>query len=525
MTQTAVSTPALERPAARTGERLVPVFDPRMEVTGPTAPVSVVILAVNEEINIADCLASCRWCDDVHVVDSCSEDRTVEIARAMGAQVHEHPFESFGKQRNWAIDNVPVRHDWIFHLDADERFTENLVRAMRERLAADPQEAGFHVPQKLMLMDRWLRRAGGYPTYQMRLFHKERMRFCDYGHGQRELTDGRVGVLDEPYLHYSFSKGLYDWLEKHNRYSSLEALRVIGDTNQEWSPGDLFSRHRVRRWRAWKVFSYHLPFRASLRWFVILFVMGGIFEGRAGWFYAGLIAMYEQMITQKLRLLRSSRGRGLMRVERDAAPSPRTGGPRPLEIPPAVDTQATTHADEPMQLRPESSPWTFTDKARRAIWMVIGKPIFRASFHNWHGFRTTILRLFGAKIGKRVAIRPTANVEVPWMLEIDDEATIGDSAILYSLGRIRIGKRSIISQYAHLCAGTHDYTDHTFKLIRAPITIGDDVWVGADAFVGPGVTIGDLTVLGARSSAYKDLPPHKVCVGNPAKAIRERELQ
>lgn len=519
-------------PASGEFRPVVPVFDPHMEVTRPTAPVSVVILALNEEINIADCLASCRWCDDVHVLDSGSTDRTMDIARAMGASVYEHPFESFGEQRNWAIDNIPVKHDWIFHLDADERFTEEVVTAMRDRLAQDPPEAGFHLPQKLMLMGRWLKRSGGYPTYQMRLFHKQRMRFCDYGHGQRELTDGKVGVLDVPYLHYSFSKGLYDWLDKHNRYSSLEALRVIGDTNQTWSLRDLFSKHRVHRWRAWKVFSYHLPFRASLRWLVILFVMGGILEGRAGWFYARLIAIYEQMITQKLRLLRSGAGRGLMRMERDGAPPPPNGAPRPIERLSAADngspynSAATADAQaDAVQLRPESSPWTFREKARRAIWMLIGKPIFRASFHNWHGFRTLILRAFGAKIGNRVAIRPTANVEVPWMLEIDDEATIGDSAILYSLGKIRIGKRSIISQYAHLCAGTHDYTDHTFKLIRAPINIGDDVWVGADAFVGPGVNIGNLAVLGARSSAYKDLPPNRVCVGNPAKPIRERELK
>ena len=90
---------------------------------------------------------------------------------------------------------------------------------------------------------------------------------------------------------------------------------------------------------------------------------------------------------------------------------------------------------------------------------------------------------------------------------------------------IRIGKRSIISQYAHLCAGTHDYADHTFRLIRSPVTIGDDVWIGADAFIGPGAHVGSLSVVGARSSTYKDLPPRMVCVGNPAKPIKERVLQ
>src|SRR5947208_4581180 len=191
-------------------------------------PVSVVILTYNEEPNIADCLRSCAWSDDVHVVDSGSTDGTCEIARAMGARVHVHPFTSFGEQRNWAIDHVPHRHDWVFHLDADERFTPELVAEMRRVLARGPREAGFYVPHKMMFMGRWLRRAeGGYPIYQMRLFHRGRMRFRDYGHGQREHTSGKVGLLGKPYLHYNFSKGLEDWIDKNNGYSPPEARETF----------------------------------------------------------------------------------------------------------------------------------------------------------------------------------------------------------------------------------------------------------------------------------------------------------
>ncbi len=496
-----------------------------------TVPVSVVILTLNEEINVADCLASCAWSDDVHVLDSGSTDRTVGIAKSLGAGVHHHRFESFGAQRNWAIDNIPMRHDWIFHLDADERFTPELVAAMGRLIASDPAEAGFHIPQKLMFMGRWLRRSAAYPTYQMRLFHRERMRFCDYGHGQREETDGEVGVISQPYLHYGFSKGLYDWFDKHNRYSSLEALQVVTQA-AEWRMGDLFTTDRVRRRRAWKELGYKLPFRPQLRWFVTLFILGGIIEGRAGFTYASLISTYEKMTSLKLRLLRSRRYASVAGFEKDARPETRTEvydakdrlserSPVPMGIPEAPSAAAT----DVLQMRPESSPWTFREKLGRAIWMVFGRPIFRMSFHNWYPFRAWLLRLFGAKIGDGVALRPTVSIEVPWMLDIDDEATVGDYAILYSLGRIRIGKRAIISQYAHLCAGTHDYTDHTFRLIRAPVTIGDDVWIGADAFVGPGVSVGRLSVLGARSSTYKDLPPQQVCVGNPARPLKRRVLQ
>src|SRR3954470_23553369 len=220
-------------------------------------PVSVVVLTYNEEPNLADCLRSCAWSDDVHVVDSGSTDRTCEIARAMGARVHVHPFTSFGEQRNWAIDHVPHRHDWVFHLDADERFTPELVAEIRRVLARAPREAGFYVPHKMMFMGRWLRRAeGGYPIYQMRLFHRGRMRFRDYGHGQRENTAGRGGLLRKPYLHYNFSKGLEDWIDKHNRYSTLEALEENEGQRTSSSAGDSPFGNVVQRRRFFKARVY-----------------------------------------------------------------------------------------------------------------------------------------------------------------------------------------------------------------------------------------------------------------------------
>jgi putative colanic acid biosynthesis acetyltransferase WcaF len=157
--------------------------------------------------------------------------------------------------------------------------------------------------------------------------------------------------------------------------------------------------------------------------------------------------------------------------------------------------------------------------------MVLGRPAFRCTFHNWYALRVLILRAFGARIGARVHIRPTCRIEIPWNLDLADDALIGDYSILYGLGKITIGPRTIISQYAHLCAGTHDHTHPRLPLLRTPITIGRDCWIGADTFVGPGVVVGDLVVLGARSSAYKDLPAGYVCVGNPAKALKKRELK
>lgn len=531
------------------------------------APVSVVILTLNEEVNIADCLRSCGWCDDVHVVDSGSTDNTVEIARSMGAKVYHHPFESFGKQRNWAIENCPCTHEWIFHLDADERFTPELVGAMRDLIAGKPTAAGYHIPQKFMFMGKWLKRAAVYPTYQMRLFHKTRMRFCDWGHGQREMTEGEVGVLNVPYLHYGLSKGLSEWIDRHNRYSTAEAIEAAKLLRQKANWSDVFSKDPIRRRRAYKEVSYRLPLRASIRHFVTLFVLGAAFEGKPGRTYAQLLNLYERMITLKLRLIREKESRRAgtesPEFERDVLPRVRTQAPPPddgltthREAPARMTSgegeagmgeagmgvsgvvlaesaaasqngtgvEVTTPPGDIVQLFPEATPWTFKQKVFRAIWMIFGKPLFRLSFHNWYGVRAMILRLFGAKIGQGVRIRPTVNIEVPWNLIIHDGVTVGDYAILYSLGLIEIGERTIVSQYAHLCAGTHDYTDRRFPLIRDPIIIGADAWIGADAFVGPNVKIGRLSVLGARSSAYKDLQTGLVYAGNPARPLKKREL-
>lgn len=170
----------------------------------------------------------------------------------------------------------------------------------------------------------------------------------------------------------------------------------------------------------------------------------------------------------------------------------------------------------------QRSPYTFRQKAARMLWATVQHCLFRTSFHNWYRWRRFLLSLFGAKLGQFVRIRRTVRVECPWNLSIGDDSTVGDRAILYCLGPVRIGTRSTVSQGAHLCAGSHDYTQRSMPLLRPKIDIGDDVWVCADAFVGPGVEIGDGAILGARAVAMKSLQPWTIYSGNPAKAVRER---
>lgn len=271
--------------------------------------VSVVILTLNEAANIGPCLASCEWCGDIHVLDSGSTDGTQAIAESLGAKVWFNRFESFGKQRNWAIDNIQTRHPWVVHLDADERCTQPLVDEMDAVLRSDPPEAGFYVANQMVLMGSWLRYSSGYPTYQMRLFHRERMRFIDVGHGQREAPGTKVGTLKNPYVHLNFSKGLDDWFARHNRYSTLEAAEVLKMLGEPLALGGALKGGLERR-RALKRLAARLPLRAPLRFWVTLLVQRGILDGRSGIRYAKMLAVYEAMIGLKVAEARQPEHRG-----------------------------------------------------------------------------------------------------------------------------------------------------------------------------------------------------------------------
>lgn len=171
------------------------------------------------------------------------------------------------------------------------------------------------------------------------------------------------------------------------------------------------------------------------------------------------------------------------------------------------------------------SAYSPREKLARLAWAIVQASLFRLSFHNWYGLRAALVRMFGGRLGRNVRFRRTVRIEIPWNLNIADDVSIGDEVILYALGPITIGARTFISQYAHLCAGSHDHTRGDYPLLRLPITIGEDCWIAADAFVGPNITIGDRTVLGARASAFSDIPGDVIAVGNPAKPVKPREFR
>jgi len=156
------------------------------------------------------------------------------------------------------------------------------------------------------------------------------------------------------------------------------------------------------------------------------------------------------------------------------------------------------------------------------LWWAVEATAFRWSPQFAYRWRAFLLRLFGARIGRDVKIRPTVTITYPWKLVVADYAWVGDDAVLYSLGDITIGRNAVVSQKSYVCAADHDHEDPTFAIRARPVTIGDEAWVAADVFVGPGVTIGAAAVVGARSSVFHDLPPAMVCMGSPARPIKPR---
>jgi glycosyltransferase involved in cell wall biosynthesis len=270
--------------------------------------ISVLILTLNEEINLPRCLDSVAWSDDILVLDSFSTDRTLEIARTRGVRVLQNRFVNFAEQRNFGLQHGGFKHPWTFHLDADEEITPELKKEMLAVTRADAKDA-YRVASKMMFQGRWLKHAGLYPWYQVRLGKRDALTFVQTGHGQRENLDAtRVGTLRNPMLHHSFAKGIEDWAEKHNRYSSAEALHFLataGRQSLDWA--GLCSASTDRRRRVLKSLFARLPCRPTLRFLYMYCVKLGFLDGAPGYTYCRLLAFYEFLIVTKIKELQNSK--------------------------------------------------------------------------------------------------------------------------------------------------------------------------------------------------------------------------
>lgn len=173
----------------------------------------------------------------------------------------------------------------------------------------------------------------------------------------------------------------------------------------------------------------------------------------------------------------------------------------------------------------QGASFSLQNRARRALWGMAYGLLFRPSPRPLHSWRAALLRLFGAKLGVGCHVYSRARVWAPWNLVMDDYAGMADDVNCYSIATVTLGKKVVISQGAHLCTGTHDYESPSFQLYARPIIVGDNAWVCAEAFVGPGVTVGEGAVIGARSVVTKDMPPWMVCAGQPCKPLKKRVIR
>lgn len=285
---------------------------PAADAAGPADDnVSVLILTLNEEVNLAACLASVGWSDDIVVLDSFSQDRTVEIAKSFGARVYQRQFDSEPAQRSHGLREIAYKHRLVYLPDADEitppALRDEILAVAR---APDRTEVAFHVRSRTMFMGRWLRWSGLYPTWFVRLVEPHRVRF-EREINLRTVADGAEGKLDGHLLHYTFNKGLNAWFEKHNRYSwheARESLRSLETERVDWVAA-LTGSGAARR-RALKTLSFRLPCRPLLRFLYMYVLRGGFLDGRAGFVYCRLLMTYETMIVTKMIEIRR-RERGL----------------------------------------------------------------------------------------------------------------------------------------------------------------------------------------------------------------------
>lgn len=169
-----------------------------------------------------------------------------------------------------------------------------------------------------------------------------------------------------------------------------------------------------------------------------------------------------------------------------------------------------------------SPNWTKSELIARVAWAGV-QPLFRISPRPLWGFRRGLLRLFGARIGSNARIHPSAKIWMPWNVSIGADTAIGDGAIVYALGAVRVGAHATVSQGAHLCAGTHDYRQPHMRLVKSKIDIADGAWICAEAFVGPDVRIGEYAIVGARAVAMSDVDAWTIVIGNPARILRTRD--
>jgi len=282
-------------------------------------PLSVILLTRDESQNIGACLDHLTWADEIILVDSFSTDGTIAAAQAARAdiRVFQNKFEDFGQQRNWPLHHTNPKHPWILFVDADERINADCAAAIRQTVSNPGNRVGFFLCYRNIFLGRWIKHCTHFPSWQLRLLKQGFVRFQKEGHGQREVTDGQTGYIKTPFDHLDLSKGVSEWITKHNRYSSQEIDLLLRLQSEPLRLGDLFGNPIERR-RCMKRLAARLG-GSPLLWFIYVYIIsGGFLDGRAGWVYCQLRMTQQIHVKAKLaeaKFLQSSKSHAASAVE------------------------------------------------------------------------------------------------------------------------------------------------------------------------------------------------------------------
>jgi glycosyltransferase involved in cell wall biosynthesis len=262
--------------------------------------VSVLILTLNEEANLADCIDSCAWSDDIVVFDSLSQDRTREIGLAKGARVLERSFDNYASQRNAALTTVSYKHNWVLMVDADERVPADLASEINDTLShSDVSSVMFRMRRKDFFLGHWLKRSSGYPTWFGRLVRIGHVR-VERDINEEYIPDGPVDYLRSHLHHFPFNRGIAYWVERHNRYSTMEVVEKLSIHREPIEPRKLLGRDPVARRRILKKIAYRLPMRPLIVFLYLYVLRLGVLDGRAGFYFSRMRATYELLIDLKV---------------------------------------------------------------------------------------------------------------------------------------------------------------------------------------------------------------------------------
>ena len=265
--------------------------------------VTAIVLTLNEENNIKSFLRNLTWVDRIILVDSGSTDKTIEYATEFGCDIYYNSWAGFSDQRNWALDHTSIKTEWVVFIDADEEITPRL---RQEILTATKsvEFSAYYLCYKVIFLGKWVKRSSNYPVWHPRIVRTGKVRFKNAvtGHGETWEVNGKVGYIREPYVHYSFSKGLSFWFEKHNRLSTMECESILNDKKSFFKIfTECIAHDHHKRRQALRGLSYYLPFRPFFRFIYQTIIKGGILDGPAGWTYCALYFAYEIMISAKIK--------------------------------------------------------------------------------------------------------------------------------------------------------------------------------------------------------------------------------